>query len=102
SANRPALEQITTLPLERIGARRRDRVVDQSHRLAELRRIAGGHNLDLTNHDLRHRHLPQAGAIFLGVVAAVDLIVDPHQRTVRRDARHAELLILDDDPPGYD
>jgi hypothetical protein len=39
----------------------------------------------------------EAGAILLGVVAAVDLVVDANQRPVGRDARHAELLVAEAD-----
>ena len=97
---RLALQAIAGLTLQRVGARRRDRVVNHPHRLAELGRVAGGDDLDFANHDFGHRHLPQPGAILLGVVAAVDLIVDADERTVGGDARHAEFLVLEADTPG--
>ena len=83
--------------MKRVGARRRNRVVDQPHRLAELRRVAAGDDLDLADHHLRHRHLPQAGAILLRVVAAVHLVVDAKQRAIRGEARDAELVVLEAD-----
>ncbi len=89
------LEAIARLPFHRVRARRRDRVVDHPHRLTELRRVAGGDDLDFADHDLRHRHLAEAGAVLLGVVVAVDLVVHAKQGAVRRQPRHAELLGLE-------
>ena len=90
--HRLALQAVAALALEGVGARRRDRVVDHAHGLAELRRVAAGHDLDFTNHHFRHRHLAQAGAILLRVVAAVHLVVDAQQRAVGGNAGHPELV----------
>ncbi len=98
--HRLALHAVAALALEGVGARRRDRVVDQAHRLAELRRVAAGHDLHFADHHFRHRHLAQAGAILLRVVAAVHLVVDAQQRAVGGDARHAELVGLEADDAG--
>ena len=96
------LQAIAALPLQRVRARRRDRVVDHPHRLAELGCVAGGDDLDLADHHFRHRHLPQADAILLRIVAAVDLVVDTHERAVGRDARHPELGVAEAGDAGLE
>ena len=92
--HRRAAEAIRAVALDRVRARRRDRVVDDARRLAELRRVAGRDDLHLADHHFGHRHQPESRAILLRVRVAVDLVVDAQQRAVRAEARHAELRVL--------
>ncbi len=77
-----------------VGAGLGDRVVDHAGRLAELGRESVGDDLHLPDQDLGDRQHPQAGAILLGIGVAVDLVVGVHLRSVRIDARDAELVVL--------
>ena len=97
SHHRLPLHAIATLALDEVRPRRRDRVVDQTHGLAKLWRVAAGHDLHFTDHDLRHRHLPQPGAILLRVVAAIHLIVDAQQRAIGRQSWNTELVGFEPD-----
>ena len=89
-----AAEAIADVAAQLVRARRRDRVVDQPHRLAELGRVAAGRDLDFADRHFRHRHQAQAGAVLLRVGVAVHLVVDAQQRAVGAEARHAELRVL--------
>ena len=100
--HRLPLEPIACLALQSIAARWRDRVVHQPHRLTELGRVSAGDDFYLTDHDLGHRHLPEAGAILFGIVVAVDLIVHAQQRAVGGQARYPELLRLEADDAGLE
>ena len=90
-----AAEAVAARPAQGVRARRRDGVVDQARRLAELRRVAARDDLHLAHHHLGHRQQPQARAVLLGVGVAVDLVVDAQQRAVRAEPRHAELGVLE-------
>ncbi len=94
-AERLPPEQVAALALEGIGARRGHGVVDHAHGLAEFGREAGGDDLHFLNHHLGHRQQAQPGAVLLGVRVAVDHVVDAHGGAVGRQARHAELDVLD-------
>ena len=94
-AERLSPKQIARVSVHRVRARRRDRVVHHPHRLPELGCVSARDHLHFADHHLGHRQEPQTGAIFLGVRVAVDLVVDAHQRTVRREPRHAELGVLE-------
>ena len=80
--------------MNRVRARLRDGVVDHAGGLTELRREAVGDHLHFTHQHFGNRQQAQAGAILLGVRVAIELIVRVHLRTVRVDARHAELVVL--------
>ncbi len=93
--HRIATEAVAGGTVQRVGARRRDRVVDHARRLAELRREAVGDYLDLAHQHFRDRKQAEPCAILLGVGVPIQLIVGSHLRAVRVDARHAELRVLE-------
>ena len=97
-AERLTPEQVAAIAAEGVGARRGHRVVHHPHRLAELRREAGGDDFYFLDHHLGHRQQAEAGAILFGVGVAVDHVVDPHRGAVGGQTRHAELDVLD---PGH-